>query len=287
MTRLAFGVTTLLASAALPALGADWNHIGSVTFGDRFDQHTQLTRFNGPVEGLRLAADGAIQCTSVNMTMADGSTQSIFSGTLENGQRRMVDLGGDGREVRNITFNCRSLDTPNASLDIAADVSVPVTVVETAPATILTAPPVVVAGPATVIERAPATVIERTVVGDEFPGITNHDRWIRLGRESFGIRTKMERHMTGDMGRHVQSVGFEPVGADARCMRAFAHYENGDVRALQIGNQEVLREGVLYRIDLPGDRDLRAVDLECHAVGDSRVTINLYGNKDDVFPAAG
>jgi hypothetical protein len=41
MTRWTLGLTAFLVSAALPAMAADWNHIGSVTFGERFDRQSQ------------------------------------------------------------------------------------------------------------------------------------------------------------------------------------------------------------------------------------------------------
>jgi hypothetical protein len=47
MTRWTLGLTAFLVSAALPAMAADWNHIGSVTFGERFDRQSQFTRFDG------------------------------------------------------------------------------------------------------------------------------------------------------------------------------------------------------------------------------------------------
>jgi hypothetical protein len=248
VTKWTFGLAAVLAGAVFPAMAANWDRIGGATFGDNFDTHTELTRLNGPVDGLQFRADGPVRCTSIDVTTADG-THSVFSGMLADRERRFIDLNGKDRNLHSITLNCKAIEQPAASIDIAADFGT---------------------------VRA-----ERT---GEFPGITDHDYWVQLGHEDFSGSATPERHFTDLVGRNVQAIGFEAVGADARCMHAVAHYDNGDVRDLNIGDQALMHEGTLYRIDLPGERDVREVDLVCHAVGDEAVTINLYGNKDISAP---
>ncbi len=242
------GVTILLAGAAVPALAADWSHVGSLTFGRRFDHRTEFMNAGAPVEGLRLVAGGPLECASIAMTTADGDRQTLFSGVLSPERSRIVEVPS-GADVQSLTFDCRSLDQPAALLDVSAE--------------------------------SPTVAILR-----EQPAPAEHHRWVPLGHAVFGPVTILVRHITEGIGRNVQAVGFEPVGGDAYCTRATAYYENGDVRALNIAEQDILREGVLYRIDLPGERNVREVDIECRAVDEGRVTINLYGNRD-ILPTAG
>ena len=43
---------------------------------------------------------------------------------------------------------------------------------------------------------------------------------------------------------------------------------------------DVLRQGQYYKVDLPGDmRNLRSLDLSCHAQGARRVTIQIFVSK--------
>ncbi len=243
------GLAALFASAAIPVMAAEF--VSTIVVSDRFDRMTQMTHFSGPVNTIRLSSPDDVSCRSVMITFADGTTRSIFTGTMLAGDAHVIALDDD-RLLRSVTFNCRSLNLGQASIDLAADLG---------------------------------TLPRLATNTRQFRGYTDHDYWAPLGHETFGLVNEQTRHFTEPVGQNVQAIGVEAVGSDARCGRAIAHLDNGDVAELNIGGAPIMREGFLYRMELPGERDVRSVELMCRAVGEDQVTINIYGNKDTLAPA--
>src|SRR5688572_18259547 len=132
-TRLLALIALLCAGAALPASAqpayapwdrpGGWDRIGSVTFSFRPDRETEYGNFGGRVERLSfLARNANVRCQNITATYANGRTDSLYRGRLQQGRSIVVDVPGQGR-VRRIDFNCRSPDRrAPARVDIAADI---------------------------------------------------------------------------------------------------------------------------------------------------------------------
>lgn len=94
-----------------------------------------------------------------------------------------------------------------------------------------------------------------------------------LASRQFGYTARRSIMMNG---RRVDSVAIEPIGADARCSRAAATYDDGRVNAVTPNNGDLLRAGRIYRLGIADRyRDLNSVDLTCRAAGSDNVTINV------------
>ena len=99
-------VALLVVGTALPAL-AEWNEVGRVDVGFRGDREMQDVRLGGPVEQLQFKAEGGdIFCRSVRATFGNGRDREIFQGPLRRGDTRMIDLPGDRRYLRGLSFQC-------------------------------------------------------------------------------------------------------------------------------------------------------------------------------------
>ncbi len=57
-------------------------------------------------------------------------------------------------------------------------------------------------------------------------------------------------------------------------------YTNGERQVLDVNGRGVMREGRLYRVDLPGNRrNVLRLALACQAVRAPAVSIQVYANK--------
>src|SRR3569623_43866 len=112
----------LVLGTALPAL-ADWNEVGHVDVRFRGDREMQDVRLGGPVEQLQFKAEGSdIFCRSVRATFGNGRDREIFRGPLRRGDTRMIDLPGERRNLRGLSFQCASQRPGDASIRVVADV---------------------------------------------------------------------------------------------------------------------------------------------------------------------
>src|SRR5262249_2814767 len=111
----------LMATAAAPAL-ADWDHLGDVTITRGADQ-SAYSRFGGRVEALYLTArDTDVACRAVTVNFGDGERVNVFSGRLDRGRGRAIDLPGRQRLIRRVDFDCRPDRGPAAVVDISAEI---------------------------------------------------------------------------------------------------------------------------------------------------------------------
>ncbi len=257
---------TLLAMAAVMAVGvsvpaqAAYVRLGSVEVGYRTDADTAYTRFGGGMESLRLTADRSdIFCRSIRVRYANGDVDNVFRGALREDRPVNVDLRGHRAHVDSIRFVCRSDEFRGGKIYIAAEVG---------------------------------------RYGDEWrrhrdwdrlwSGIFGmghgpgpfHDEWITLGRESFEGRHDSESTFAGWRGHSVDRIGLRPLNADARCTRVMATFENGRTRDLYVDRFDRMERDRVTVIDLPGrDRNLRSLYLQCRAVGERRVIIEILARR--------
>jgi hypothetical protein len=258
MNRSAFlGFVALFSTGlALPA-SADYVRIGNVDVGYRTDRVTQWTRFGGHMEGLRLVADGNdVWCRSIVAHFGNGGSQNVYSGMLREDRPLYVDLKGGTRLVTDVTFTCRSDRRGGAKIYIAANVGRFQNEWRSSP------------GWATVWSR-----IFRW--GPQSGYDANY--WVTLGRERFEGRNDRETTFTGWSGRSVERIGLRAINDDARCSRVRVAFGNGDVKVYDVGR---LDQGRMRTIDRPGgNRNVRNINLVCHAVHGRAVTIEIMARK--------
>jgi hypothetical protein len=255
-TCLAAFAAVLCAGAATPAF-ADWDNIGSVSVSHRSDHDVRALDLGGPIDSLRLHADNSdIDCRAVRATFGNGRARQVFSGRLYRDRSTNVDLPGDSRNIRRLTFNCRARDWHGGTIRIAADIG----------------------SHRAEWQRNP-----------NFGRIWAHmfnwgsnavNNWRYVGQESFEGRHDGESAFTGWRGRKIDSVALKPLDASARCSRVAATFGNGRTRDLNVDNGDFMRQGEYYKIDLPGDRrDLTSLHLRCRATNARRVTIQIFTGK--------
>lgn len=255
---LTLTVAALLATSAVPALAADWQRIDTVSVAGRHaDRDSVSPDFGGPVEKLRFTArESGVECRSINAVFANGSKAQLFTGMINQGQSRVVDLPGRQRNIARLNLNCRAMERGGARIVIQADLG----------------------QYRQVWMRSPNwNRIWANVFGD---WDQNVNYWVYLGRQNFAGRNDVETQFAAWGGRSVNSIGLKPINDDARCTRVIATFGNGQTRALDISRWDYLREDRLYRIDLPGgDRNITRLTLKCRAEHGRNVVINVYANK--------
>lgn len=275
----------VLSASAQPGYGPDrngpnrpgWDRIGSVDFSFRRDRETEYGSFGGPVERLSFRArNGDVRCQSVTATFANGRTQRLYSGRLNRGRDVVVDIPGQSQMVRRVDFNCRSLERRETTVDIAADIG----------------------RYRAEWRRSPDwdrmwsrmfnwTDDNRVADNDYRYGGTGRDRltgpvdgWVTLSTEVFDGRSDRETSFAGFAGRNIERIAIRAVNDDARCSRVTATFTNGRTSALNIGEDNFLREDRVYQLDLPGgSRDVTRIDMTCHANNGRQVTMLVMANR--------
>jgi len=250
-----------------------WDRIGSVDFSFRPDRETEYGNFGGPVERLSFRArNGDVRCQAVTATFNNGRTQRLYRGTLSRGRDVMVDIPGQSRLIRRIDFNCRSLERRETTVDIAADIGRYRADWRRSPDW----------------DRVWSRMFnwndDNRLAGgtgrDRIDGPANTTGWVTLGTEVFNGRSDRETTVAGFAGRDVERIAVRAVNDDARCSRIMATFNNGQTRALNIGEGNLLREDRVYELDLPGrSRDVMRVDMTCHAENGRQVTMTVMANR--------
>src|SRR5581483_5370907 len=217
-----------LCAGAAPAW-ADWDNIGSINVDFGGDRDAKDFRLGGPVERLQLTADRSdIACRSVRADLggnfgnrADngaydrpgnrfgngfgnnrGGTE-IFRGMLRRGQATTVDLPGDARTLRGLTFNCAAMDRRGGVIRIVADVGR-------------------YRGD---WQRGPDW--QRTWSRMFNWGSNAVNNWQMIGSESFEGRDDSETTFAGWRGQRTEAVALRPLESDARCSRVTASFARG------------------------------------------------------------
>ena len=240
-----------------PFRGPQWDHLGTVDFNRRVEVERVFGSFGGPAERLRLTADRhGVQCRSISVTFGNGRTRTVFSGRLQEDRPAIVDLPGEERNIRNITFRCRSLGRMNAVVSIAAD-----------------------------IDARSRRAWRDSPYFNGRPGF-GRDIVLTIGSGNFGPRNERETVITRFAGHRVQAIGLKAVNGVASCRRVVAHFANGTRHVLMAPNRaNILRPGRTVWLDLPGhERNVQRLTLACEAEGRSRnVTVEVLAERDLPF----
>lgn len=123
ITAQAALAAALVAATAAPAMAADWQRVDTVHVERAPGKDISTPNFGGAVKALRLTAAGAnISCKSVTARFANGTTWKIFSGRLNRGVTRTVDVPGNRRQVTRLTFRCTPSDNKGRII-VQADVT--------------------------------------------------------------------------------------------------------------------------------------------------------------------
>ncbi|MGN6517176.1 MAG: hypothetical protein ACTHLR_15200 [Rhizomicrobium sp.] len=252
-TYFAALAAVFLAGGTAPALAA-WDNIGSVSVSHDRDRDVRNFDLGGPVDRLSLRAESSnIDCRAVNATFGNGRTRQVFSGRLYRNRTTNVDLPGDNRDIRRLAFHCTAQDRSGGAIRIAADIGSHRAEWQRNPN----------------FNRIWAHIFNW--------GSQAANNWRYAGQVSFEGRRDRESAFTGWRGRRVESIALKPLDANARCSRVSAVFGNGRARDLNVDNADRMRRGYFYKVDLPGDqRNLRSLDLRCHATNARRVTIQIY-----------
>jgi hypothetical protein len=231
-----------------------WDHLGTVGFSRRIETEIVFGTFGGPAERLRLTADrNGVQCRSIDVTFGNGRTRSVFSGLLREDRPTIVDLPGDERNLRNVTFHCRSLGRQNAVVSIAAD-----------------------------IDARDRRAWRDNPLFSGRPGF-GRDIVLTIGTENFGPRNERETIMTRFTGQRVQAIGLKALNGTATCRRVVAQFANGTRHVLTAANRPtILRPGRTLWLDLPGNaRNVQSIVMACEAEGRTRnVIIEVLAERD-------
>jgi hypothetical protein len=255
-THLAVLAAVLCAGAATPAL-ADWSSIGSVNVRHGRDRDVRTFDLGGPVDRLQLRVeDNAVECRSVNATFGNGTTRQIFSGRLYENRPTTIDLPGNNRNIKRLSFTCSAGKWHDATIRIAADIG---------------------------------SHRDEWRRNPNFGRVWAHmfnwgsnavNNWQYVGQERFEGRRDSESAFTGWRGRSTNAIALKPLDASARCSRVTARFHNGRTRDLNVNNGDFMRQGQYYKIDLPGDqRNLTSLNLRCRATDARRVTVQIFTSK--------
>jgi hypothetical protein len=254
--RIGFLAAALGCAVAVPAMAA-WDRIGEVRVSSHHDRDIQPVRLGGPVEGLSLTADGnRVRCQSVTADFGNGNRRTVFRGELNPGQARNIDLPGDRRHIRALTFDCAVRGPRDAVIHVSADVG-----------------------------RYRGEWQHNPDYGRLWSHMFNWgssmvNNWRYLDSVNFQGRRDRENSFAGWKGRDIDAVALKPLNADARCSHISARFGNGQTHTLNINNGDYLRRGQFYKLDLPGRaRDLRSLNLHCRATNSRQVTIQIYTSK--------
>jgi len=256
--------TFLLASAfscalAVPAM-ANWDHIGGVDVSHRRDRDVTYTRFGGGVDRLRLDASASdVSCRSVSATFENGRTQQIFRGSIRAGRSAAVDLPGDNRRIRKLTFDCRAGSMRGGTISIMADIG----------------------SHRDEWRRSPDwnRMWSSMFHWDTTPNRPDNE-WVRVGTKSFDTRNDLEVTFAGWSGRQVDRIALKPLNGDVRCHSISAQFGNGKRRDLDVDRQMRMRQGRAYTFDLPGnERNVKEVAMRCTPIGSDSVRVEVLANK--------
>ena len=246
-------VSAFVLGTSLPA-SADWDRVGHVRLQGRNDQATEQVRLGGAVERLRLTAEGAnVSCRSVRAEFGNGREQEIYQGALPRNKSIDVDLPGDRRNLRNLSFRCGVQNRGDAVIQVSADVG-------------------------RYRDEWRRNPDFSRLWGRAFNwGSDVVNDWHYLGSKEFSGRDDSESRFAGWRGRRIDAVALKPVEADARCSRVVAQFRNGRERALDVNGGDILRQGQHYKLDVPGGyRDLESLSMRCHPTNSRRVNIQLF-----------
>ncbi len=107
---------------AVPALAA-MQPVGAAGLWP-VDTHAVITwpALSGDIVALTARGNADIACRSVTASFADGSSAEIFHGVLPPDDQFKVYLPGGVRTLRQMDFDCLSVDRGHAVIDVAADV---------------------------------------------------------------------------------------------------------------------------------------------------------------------
>ncbi|MES2253672.1 MAG: hypothetical protein V4559_01380 [Pseudomonadota bacterium] len=230
----------LTAGSALPAL-AGWNHVGTVQVSpDRYTD-VQLGGFQGPVDRLRIHADGRADCDEIRVRYDNGVTREVYSGALYDGQDQTITFPGRSNLVSAVSFSCRAAHDDGAEIAVAAD---------------------------TPAFEAPARYDEPVLPAGEPMLIASRD---------FGVPGQRTLMLGDTAPRSVQAIALEPVGADARCSSIRATFDDGTTSLAMPNDGDDLYEGRLYKAYVGGrHHDLNSINLTCQAANSDHVKINVY-----------
>ncbi|HYM18031.1 MAG TPA: hypothetical protein VEU06_05660 [Micropepsaceae bacterium] len=271
--RLAVLAAVFFSSVAVPALAA-WDHLGSVNFTVR-DRDQSFGPLGGSVEALNLMArDSDVVCRDVTATLGNGQTRTVYQGVLPRGREVMIDLPGGERFVRRLDFNCRSESVRGSEVDIAADIGRFRAEWRRSPDW----------------DRVWSRMFNWT---DEDRRFSENDRfggdryiagpvdtagWINLGSRSF--EGAFDREVAFNFERRdVGSIGLRPINDDARCDSITTTFSNGGSRTFRFNPRDVLPEGQIHTIDIPGREDIARIDMACHAEHGREVTIQVLASR--------
>ena len=247
MKNKGLAALAVLLCTATPAFAA-WDPSGSVDIGFRRDRESKSFDLGGPVDKIRLRAEqGDMECRTVDATFGNGRSRSIFNGRLRGGETRIIDLPGNDRQVRRLSFTCGAQDRRGGIISIAADIG-----------------------------------NHRADWQRRWSGILNWtsnmaNDWRLIGSEAFEGRNDSESSFAGRQGMRIDSIALKPLDADARCSRVTATFSNGRSQNLALRNGDLLSREQFEKLDVPGDmRNLRSLDLRCRATNARRVTIQIF-----------
>jgi hypothetical protein len=111
------------------------------------------------------------------------------------------------------------------------------------------------------------------------PGCNEND-WIALGSARFASH-EGETTVDGANGRHFQQVGLRARGGDAQCRAVVIRFTNGQKVSLRVNDGQVMREGRLYPVELPGwrSKNILRLALACRAVRADYTSIQVYASR--------
>jgi hypothetical protein len=251
--RIALLAAGLAAMLATPAL-ADWDRVGSVDIDYQLERNTQYGNFGGPVERVQLRAVGSdVACRTVTAQFGNGNARDIWRGTLREGRPVNIDMPGNARSLRRLDFTCRSTGR-RARVEIIADT------------------------------RGWNSGGWRPPVGPVYPPVQqpgwNENDWIALGSARFAAH-EGQTTVDGANGRHFQQVGLRARGGDAQCRAVVIRFTNGQKVSLRVNDGQVMREGRLYPVELPGwrSKNILRLALACRAVRADYTSIQVYASR--------
>ena len=285
--RLVVLAAVLVSGVALPALAA-YDHLGTVDFGVR-DRERTFGPLGGGIEALNLMArDSDVVCRDVTATFGNGQTRVVYQGVLPRGREVMVDLPGRERFVRTLNFNCRSTSPRGANVDIAADVGRYRAEWQRSPDW----------------NRVWSRMFNSSTQygNDQRFGDNRRDNdqrfgdnrrlgedrlvtgnldtsgWINLGSRSF--EGAFDREVAFNFARRdVGAIGLRPLNDDAHCDSVTTTFSNGGSRTFRFNPRDLLPEGQIHMIDIPGREDIQRIDMSCHAEHGRQVTIQVLASR--------
>ncbi len=246
--RLAATAAVLLTGMAVPAFAA-WDRIGTVDFTFRGNNDVQYGNFGGRVEALALRAQNSdVNCRDVTAEFYDGQRASVFHGALERGRDVTVDLPGNARLIRRLSFDCRSAERGGARVEIAADVG------------------------RYMAEWRRSPDWDRNwsrIFGDRdrgyVTGQVDTSGWMTLGSAQMNGRGEGELSF-GSRGPAGTTIALRPTNDDARCDSVRVRFADGERVSLNIDHDRVLREDRVTSFDLPGSRrNVTNIEMNCRA----------------------